>query len=169
MLEALAAQHEVISIEQIDYEGEYAQNAVRYIFFRRPSAGVWFPFRLHRLIRDLEPDLVLIQGLHFPVQVVQLRLALGSGTKLLLQHSRRTAIPGFGQMGPAARGSLRRRISVRLQANGRRLDQTRQPGFDKKIHQVMEVSSVFYPVDRRFRAPKKPARQVNRYSYGSAG
>jgi glycosyltransferase involved in cell wall biosynthesis len=86
VLEELGKQHTVFSIEQINYTGEQEHNKVHY-YFRSYGKGVnRFPFRLHRLVRELKPDIVLVRGLHFPLQVMQLRSKLGSEVKIICEH-----------------------------------------------------------------------------------
>src|ERR1700761_8768096 len=84
--EALAVNNEVISIEQINYEGEYFKNKVAYKFMRISKAGLYFPVKLHRYIKRLKPDVVFIQSLHFPLQIILLRLMLGGKVKILVQN-----------------------------------------------------------------------------------
>ena len=86
ILEELAKDNRVTSIEQIDYDGIMERNGVEYHFLNsRPgvSKGV---AKLNRYIRDLSPDVVLINGLSFPLQVINLRSMLPSLTKIILLH-----------------------------------------------------------------------------------
>src|SRR3954463_7526297 len=83
VLEALAMRHEVHSIEQIDYEGKLEKNGVHYYFVRQRMRK--FPISLHRLIRQILPDVIIVHGLNFPFQVIQLRQYVGKRPKILLQ------------------------------------------------------------------------------------
>jgi glycosyltransferase involved in cell wall biosynthesis len=85
VLEALSRRHTVISIEQIGYEGRHNFNGVTSYFFNHSRHGLRFPFRLHRFVRRLAPDIVVVHGLHFPAQVILLRLALGRRVYILVQ------------------------------------------------------------------------------------
>src|SRR6185503_18936169 len=53
-----------------------------------------FPWRMHRLIKKLKPDVVFVNGIIFPLQVIQLRRKLGKEIKIILQH--RSEKPGKG-------------------------------------------------------------------------
>lgn len=86
VLEALSERHTVISIEQIDYEGEFRSGGVLAYFLNYKRKTLRFPFRLHRFVRRLHPDVVVVHGLHFPLQVIQLRLALGTRPRIILQE-----------------------------------------------------------------------------------
>src|SRR5690348_4560900 len=73
--EELSKAHEVFSIEQVNYEGDLMHKGVQY-YFRRYGKGVSrFPLKLHKLVKQLRPDIVLVRGLLFPLQVIQLRMA----------------------------------------------------------------------------------------------
>lgn len=154
ILEALAVNHEVISIEQIDYEGEYLKNGVQYKFMRFPQTERYFPSTLHSAIKKLKPEIVFIQSLHFPLQVIQLRLVLGNKTKVIIQNHAEKPFSGL------------KRYALLLADKGINayLFASKAMGLDwvtksnlaspRKIHEVMEVSSVFYPVDKELAIAK---------------
>jgi glycosyltransferase involved in cell wall biosynthesis len=86
ILEELGKDHEVFSIEQINYEGELTHKGVKY-FFRRYGNGVnRLPGNLHRLVAKLKPDIVLVRGLNFPLQVIQLRMKLGKKVRIVVEN-----------------------------------------------------------------------------------
>lgn len=85
VLEALSDQHTVISIEQIDHTGEYRANGVTSYFLNYGPKTQRFPFGLHRFVRRLRPDVVVVHGLGYPFQVYLLRLTLGPRVRILLQ------------------------------------------------------------------------------------
>lgn len=88
VLEALAIQHEVISIEQTGYRGEYEREGVQYYFAGGFGYQSRVPVALHILIKRLCPDVVLVHGTCFPGRVWQLRMMLGSKVKIIVQdHS----------------------------------------------------------------------------------
>ncbi|MFD0750606.1 glycosyltransferase family 4 protein [Mucilaginibacter calamicampi] len=148
VLSALAKDHQVISIEQINYQGEVVKHSVNYKFIRFTKWELTFPFKLHHTIRQLKPDVVFIHGLHFPLQVMQLRLFLGKRVKIIVQHHAERPFTGIKKY-------LQRVAVPFVDAY---LFASREMGFDwikrgnlaspEKIHEVMEVSSVFYKIAR---------------------
>lgn len=154
VLSALAKDHHIISIEAINYEGKLLQNGVNYKFMRFSKLGLKFPFKLHAAIQQLEPDVVFIHGLHFPLQVMQLRLFLGKNVKIIVQHHAEHPFTGIKK-------HLQRLADSSVNAY---LFASRYMGLDwvkrgnlaspEKIHEVMEVSSVFYPIDRELAIAK---------------
>lgn len=148
MLEKLAQHHTVISLEQISYTGDYEKNGVTYYFRDFIRRKNFLPFRQHRFIRKLNPDVVIVHGLHFYAQTIQLRKILGSKVIIIGQHHAERAAAGW-----------RRRLQ---QWSTRCLDAclftSREMGMEwvekgniedeKKVREVMEASSVFHTMDR---------------------
>ena len=85
ILEELSKDHSVFYAGQIGYGGNYLFNGVQYHFFD-PKKRLRFPNRIHSFVNQLKPDVVLVPGFHFPLQVMQLRLRLGRKVKIILEH-----------------------------------------------------------------------------------
>lgn len=149
ILESLSKKNTVISIEQIDFEGDLVYNGVQYYFRRFSKLARRFPFKLHYFIKKQQPDVVFIQGLHYPLQVIQLRLALGKKIKIIAQNHAEKPFTGVKKY---LQKMADRCIDAYLFAS-------RDMGLDwvkkgnlaspEKIHEVMEVSSVFYPLEKQ--------------------
>lgn len=61
-------------------------SGVPYSGFKSRNKFFHIPFGTHRFIKSKKPDVVLVQGIVFPVQVLALRLALGKKVKIIAQH-----------------------------------------------------------------------------------
>ena len=46
----------------------------------------YFPQKLHRFVKSLQPDIVIVSSLNFSIQVIQLRLVLGKKIKIIVQN-----------------------------------------------------------------------------------
>ncbi|MFN8290124.1 MAG: glycosyltransferase family 4 protein [Chitinophagaceae bacterium] len=77
---------EVILVKHMNHQGEYIENGIRYPFFKRRNSFWQIPAATHRFIAGEKPDLLLVQGFIFPLQVMALRRAAGRNCILLLQH-----------------------------------------------------------------------------------
>ncbi len=147
ILEALAKRHEVISMEQIAYEGEQVRRGVHY-FFCNPGKPVRrFPLALHRLIQKQEPDAVLVNGMSFPLQLIQLRRKLGPRVIILQLH--RADHPATGLKKWLQRKAARKTDGF-LFSSASLGEEWLEQGIipDKKmIHEIFPVSSVFCPGD----------------------
>lgn len=73
-------------IKHMNYEGEEYVDVVKYNFFKSRNKFPHIPFKTHRYIKTQHPDIVLIQGLIFPLQLIALRFKLGNNTKIIAQH-----------------------------------------------------------------------------------
>jgi glycosyltransferase involved in cell wall biosynthesis len=149
VLEALATQHEVISIEQIGCNAKLKKNGVQYYFMDFGNRErLLFPYRLHRFIKQQQPDIIIIHGIVFPLQVMQLRWQAGRKTKIIVQsHSnhlpgglnailQRLADKWVDAYFFTARESALEWVNKKLISEPR------------KIKEVMVGSSVFVAVDR---------------------
>lgn len=149
ILEGLARYHDVISIERINYKGTYQQNGVQYNFIQLNRKLAFFPLHMHRHIKKLQPDVVLVHGFIFPAQVIQLRWAIGRKTKIVVQNHAEKPTPGM-------RMFLQRRadryISSYLFTSKEMGKEWVEKGIIKsneKIAEIMEVSSSFTAIDKK--------------------
>lgn len=97
ILEHLAKEHEVESIEQINYEGRLKRNRVQYHFIRLKNPDSYFPFHHNRYVRKSKPGFVFVNGFIFPLQIIQLKVIAGRRVKLIVIN--RSEKPGRGIMG----------------------------------------------------------------------
>jgi len=147
ILEALSKDHEVISIEHIDYRGNLLHNGVNYHFRRFTKGGRYLPLAMNRFIKNQQPDVVFVHGLNVPLQFIQLRLTLGRRVPVIIHSHAEKPFNGIKRYlqrlaGKCVDATLFASYAMGAEwiANG-----NLAPG---TIHEVMEVSSVFYPVDK---------------------
>lgn len=148
ILQCLAKENMVFNLKQIDYEGEETYKGIRYKFFNFGKTPTYFPRKLNRYVKSLKPDVVFVQGLHVPLQVIQLRLLLGKKVKIIAQNHAEKPMTGLKKYVQRLADKC---IDAYLFASREMgMDWVKQGniGSPAKIHEVMEVSSVFYPVDR---------------------
>lgn len=86
ILEELAKYNEVDSIEQVNYSGRLERNRVTYHFLNFGKRKNFFPVKLHKHIKKLKPEAILVNGFIFPLQIIQLRLTLGNNVKIIIIH-----------------------------------------------------------------------------------
>lgn len=147
LLEALAQKDAVISIDRINYTGDVTVGNVRHIFPDTGTSRLSSAWRLNRLARRLNPDIVLIQGMIFPIQTILLRLQLGRRTKIIVQnHAEKAGTGRLKLMQRLADPVVDAYLFTAKEMGDEWLKQSiiRQP---QKIREVMEASSVFSPGD----------------------
>jgi UDP-N-acetylglucosamine:LPS N-acetylglucosamine transferase len=94
VMDNLSKKHEVINIKQINYEGIVTHNNIAYHFVNFSKKKLHFNFQLNRYVKSLKPDVVILHGLHQPVQLIQLGLMLGKNTRIIVQNHAEKPFPG---------------------------------------------------------------------------
>lgn len=148
ILEQLSKNNTVINVKQIDYEGQQLYNGVDYRFVNFNKKDTYFPFKLNRFVSNLKPDFVIVQGLHHPLQLIQLRFILPLKTRIIAQHHAEVPFTGLKKIGQKIADFL---IDAYLFASrdlGMDWVKKGNIGSQEKVHEVMEISSFFYPMDR---------------------
>ena len=145
-LEGLGRQHSVIGIERINYEGTMVKNGVEYHFVRLPAKTVYFPWRMHRLIKRLKPDVIFVNGFIFPLQIIQLRLKMGILAKIIVLHRSEKPFKGIKKyLQKLADKCVDAYLFTSLSFG----DEWRSNiNVDHKIHEVIQVSSRFQMMEK---------------------
>jgi glycosyltransferase involved in cell wall biosynthesis len=145
ILEELAKQHYIDSIEQINYSGKLIRNRVTYHFLDFKKQTLYFPLSLHRYIKKLEPDVVFVNGFVFPLQILQLRKALGKRIKIIVLHRAEKPFTGLKYY---LQKIADRSVDAYLFVSDEFGQEWIKKGIIKtkeKIHEVMQSSSSFFP------------------------
>ena len=148
ILEILSREHHVISIEQINYEGIFFNNGVDYHFLNFGKWELKFPAKLHQYVKALKPDIVFVHGMHYPLQILQLRIALNKKTKIIVQNHAEKPGNGYTRLlQKLADASIDAYLFTALQMSEAWIKQGIIKD-RKKIYEVMEASSVFGPMEK---------------------
>ncbi|HTD40047.1 MAG TPA: glycosyltransferase family 4 protein [Mucilaginibacter sp.] len=144
----LAQKHTVINIKQINYEGDCLYRGVHYYFINFGKKKSLFPKKLNRLVKSFSPDIVFLQGLHKPFQFIQLGVRLSKKTRVIAQHHAEKPLTGFKKI-------LQRIADKYIDAylfasHSMGVDWVKKGNISSsdKIHEVMEVSSIFSPMNK---------------------
>lgn len=148
ILEALALTDTVISMEHINYEGALLKNGVQYFFRPITKNDRKLPLKLHRFIKALEPDVVVIQSLHSPLQLIQLRLSLGNRPIFMVQNHAEQPFTGLKKKATQLADSYVDAYLFASREMGLKWVKDGCLARADKIYEVMEVSSVFHPVSK---------------------
>src|SRR2546423_395254 len=82
-------------IKHLNYEGKRLVHGVSYRFFRSRNSFWYIPFKTHRYIKSQKPDVVIVEGLVFPLQLIALKLLLGRKCRIIAQHHGVDPFPGL--------------------------------------------------------------------------
>jgi glycosyltransferase involved in cell wall biosynthesis len=162
VLEAVAVNHEVISIEQINYEGDYIKHGVTYQF-RKFKKHTYFSLKLNLYIKQLKPDVVFIQSLHFPLQVMLLRLVVRRKTKIIIQNHAEKPFTGIKKtLVRLSEKSVNAYLFASLQMGLEWISKGNLTS-PQKIHEVMELSSYFHPIPTEIARAKTVVTEDNAF------
>lgn len=149
LIEEMAKAVDVKSVHCIQYSGRLKRNGVEYFFLKCDRLQSIFPLNLHRqVLSQLKPDVIIVHGVHFPLQVLLLHRSVKNAKIIIQHHSERPLrhIKGFLQLFVDRFTSAYFFPSVEQALpwveNG-------QIGSIDKVHEVTEVPSVFYPIDKQ--------------------
>jgi len=145
ILEKLSHNHTVTGIERINYEGEHKQNGVQYYFIKLNNKVSRFPWRIHWLIKELQPDVVFVNGLIFSLQLIQLRLTLGKAVKIIVLHRAEKPFKGFKRQLQKLADKC---VNAYLFASSDFANEWKMNINVKKVHEVIQASSIFFPMDK---------------------
>jgi len=147
-LECLSKNHTVICVEQINYKGNFSNNGVQYHCVSYGKKKNYFPRKLNGFVKSLRPDVIVVSGLHFPLQVIQLRLGLGRKIKIIAQNHAEKPFTGIKKYLQQLADKYIDAYFFASHAAGAEWVSKGNLHSEKKVREIMEVSSVFYPVDK---------------------
>jgi glycosyltransferase involved in cell wall biosynthesis len=147
--ERLAAHHEIIFINFIDYKGKIKHNGIYHWFLKKSGYALRVPLGLHWVVRALKPDVVMVHGIMSPLQVYLLRLQMGNKVKIVLQHHAeqafknklKKAVQRMADKGTDAYFFTGKDHALPWLKAGLISDA-------RKVKEIMEVSSTFQPSDK---------------------
>lgn len=147
ILESMSNHAEVIAIYNTHYKGILHKKNITYHF---PNYSRWqlnLPYHLNRYVKKLAPDVVIVHGLIFPLQVIMLRWQLGNKIKITVQHHAERPLKGIRSF---IQRFADRYIQIYFFCSLDLGKQWVEKNLVKveKIEEVMEASSVFKPIER---------------------
>jgi glycosyltransferase involved in cell wall biosynthesis len=152
VLECLSKNNTVHNVIRINYQGKCGHNGVITHFVNFGKNKAYFPFQLISFIKSLKPDVLFIQGLHQPLQLILSGLLLSSKTKIIVQHHAEKPFTGIKKYVQRKAGRFVGAYLFAATSIGMDWVTRGNIASAQKIHEVMEVSTRFYPLK------KAPAR-----------
>lgn len=152
--ECLVKDHTVIRVDQINYTGTFTHHGIEYHCVDDGKKINYFPRKLHRYVQGLKPDIVIVSSFRFPLQVIQLRRRLGKKVKIIIQHHAEQPFTGLKRH--LQRHASKKANAFLFTSHETGAEWVRKKNLDtvRKIHELMEVSSAFYPMDKNIAREK---------------
>jgi glycosyltransferase involved in cell wall biosynthesis len=142
--EALAPVAEVYNIDFINAHQSLKQNGVEYIF---PKRGINTVITAASLVKQIEAEIVFVQGLNFPLHSILLKLFEGKKVKIIACHHAE-------KPGSFLYRLLQKVANQHISAYLFSTVQMAKPWVErrmvdkKKLYSVAEASSVYFPIDK---------------------
>jgi glycosyltransferase involved in cell wall biosynthesis len=147
-LTCLSKQYEIIRVERIGYKGACRHEGIQYYFQDYGTKKLYVPWRLHRFTKSLKPDVLVVNGTHFAAQAIQLRMQLGSRVKIFMQNHAEKPFTGAKKYLQRLTDYFVDGYFFSSRAMGEEWVKSGNLRSSARIHEIMEVSSVFYPLDK---------------------
>ncbi len=147
ILDALAKQHEVIAVEQIGCKETWQQGAVRYEFVQLYDTTPLIPVKLHSFVQQLQPDVVMVHGLIYPLQVLQLRRKLGKKVIIYAIHHAEKPFAGIKRWLQKKADNCIDVYQFTAMAFGAEWSRAGIIKNRQKVHAIMEASSIYAETD----------------------
>lgn len=148
IFDELADKFEVHAFYHTNYAGGFESKNVKYHFTGLEGLSLIFPLKFHRLIAKLKPDVVLAQGLDHPFQLWLLKNQLPSHVRFFIHHHAERPLRFHKQL---FQMFVDRFVAGYFFVSKRQADEwiySKQIHNPKKVHEVMECSSIYHPMDR---------------------
>lgn len=148
ILQYLARQNTVYCLCTAGFNESYSRNGIQYKILDYGGKKSHFPWKLNFFVKSLKPDIVFVQGLHNPLQLIQLNFLLKKSTKIMVQHHAEQPFEGWRKKIQKIADKF---VDAYLFASTEMGNNWVKKGnlrSSDKIHEVMEVSSTFHPIDQ---------------------
>jgi glycosyltransferase involved in cell wall biosynthesis len=100
---------------------------------------------MHRLLKRLKPDVVLVNGFIFPLQIIQLRLKLGPAVQIIVLHRAEKPFKGVKRYLQKLADKC---VDAYLFTSSEFGNEWERNINVKKIHEVIQASSIFRVTER---------------------
>jgi glycosyltransferase involved in cell wall biosynthesis len=141
-------------IQHLNQQGHTYIDGVKYSFFKKKNRFWSIPFKTHRYLKKQAPDVILVQGLIFPLQVIFLRLTVGTKSKILAQHHGESPYTGLKALLQKLADRYIDGYIFTAAGNAGPWVQARAISSWSKCHEVLEASTYLQQADKQLARKK---------------
>jgi glycosyltransferase involved in cell wall biosynthesis len=163
VVEELAKSGEQIVFHHIQFKGILERSNVTYNFLKLNRWQLLLPIKFNRIVKETNPNVVIIHGLLFPWQTLMLHRQLGKNVKLVAQHHAEQPFKDFRKFIQQWTDKYIQAYLFTSKELGMQWVRAGQIKDQTKIHVVMEASSPFYPTDKQLAKEKTKVQGKKNY------
>lgn len=127
----------------INFNGTETINGIKYNFRQSRNKFWYIPFNTNFRVKEEKPDIVWIQGLKHPLQLLALKLTLGRYTKIIVQHHGEKPFKGWRQRFQKMADKFIDAYLFTSKGNAKEWIDCNIIGNTGKCHEVLEASTYF--------------------------
>jgi glycosyltransferase involved in cell wall biosynthesis len=146
-IEAMKPYGTIKSVHMINTSAVLLRNGIEYHFVKTKPWDRVFPYFINAYIARLLPDVVIVHGLLFPWSVIGLRVALAKRGKIIAIHHAEKPLRFPKSLLQKLADKLIDSYCFSAKGLGQMWVDRKQIRSLSKVHEVMEVTSVFHPTD----------------------
>ena len=148
IVENLGKLHVVHSIHCINYKGLIKRNNVTYHFLTARKLQKVIPGDIHRYVKQLKPEVVIVHGIHFSWQIFLLHRQLGSTANIFVQNHAERPLRHYKKYLQKINDRFITGYFFTSAEQAKGWIDSGQIKDGSRIHEVMEASSTFYPMNK---------------------
>jgi glycosyltransferase involved in cell wall biosynthesis len=77
---------QLVFVKHLDYDGFDSIKGHAFAFFRSSNKFWHIPYKTQHYVKSQKPDIVIVEGLVFPLQLIWLKWMLGKNIRIIAQH-----------------------------------------------------------------------------------
>ena len=118
------------------------------VFFKRRNSFWQIPFSTHRYIKKVNPDIVIVEGLIFPLQTIFLKLLLPAHCVIVAQHHGETPFKGIKRVIQKIANRCINAYLFTAKDNAQPWIQQRIIDSSDKCFELLEASTYIQPINK---------------------
>lgn len=127
----------------IDYEGTETINGIKFNFLKSNNKFWYIPFNTNDLVKREEPDIIWIQSLKHPLQLLALKFTLKRNTKIVVQHHGEKPFTGIKRSFQRLADKFIDAYLFTSEGNAKEWLDNKIINNKAKCHEVLEASTYF--------------------------
>jgi len=147
----------------INHEGTETINNIKFNFLKSNNKFWYIPFNTNGLVKREEPDLVWIQGLKHPLQLLALKFILKRNTKIIVQHHGEKPFTGIKRSLQRLADKFINAYLFTSEGNAKEWIDNKIINNKAKCHEVLEASTYFTKKPKQESIEKTKMQGINNF------